>query len=231
MCFKRFGNLTGDSGDESDGAPDEDKAPTPSAKAVAQPAAKPSAKSVPWGMPRVFTINFTSFLRWMMFWSKISIKTLYLFDKNFLQDLRSPAREFPTPQPAYQLHEPWASHPQKLRTVLAVSNRSQISLRIFEKAGWNMLSEFTAKPPIVSLINFLRDICTYAMRMLWDILRHFRFVLISTWYRNVCLESVLPPSFRVPLRARAQAEMYRQGSRDGEISWLMGGGFYGKEYL
>ena len=60
MCFKRFGNLTGDSGDESDGAPDEDKAPTPSAKAVAQPA-KPSAKSVPWGMPRVFTINFTSF--------------------------------------------------------------------------------------------------------------------------------------------------------------------------
>ena len=140
MCFKRFGNLTGDSGDESDGAPDEDKAPTPSAKAVAQPAAKPSAKSVPWGMPRVFTINFTSFFRWMMFWLKISMETLYLFDKNFLQDLRSPAREFPTPQPAYQLHEPWASHPQKLRTVLAVSNRSQISLRIFEKlveTCWN----------------------------------------------------------------------------------------------
>lgn len=230
MCFKRFGNLTGDSGDESDGAPDEDKAPTPSAKAVAQPAAKPSAKSVPWGMPRVFTINFTSFLRWMMFWSKISIKTLYLFDKNFLQDLRSPAREFPTPQPAYQLHEPWASHPQKLRTVLAVSNRSQISLRIFEKAGWNMLSEFTAKPPVVSLIYFLRDICTY-LRVCYEI---FWGILDLYWYpHDIDMISmfgasfatvVLPLSFRVPLRARAQAEMYRQGSRDYIRTY--GRGFY-----
>ena len=169
----------------------------------------------------------------MMFWSKISIETLYLFDKNFLQDLRSPAREFPTPQPAYQLHEPWASHAQKLRTVLAVSNRSQISLRIFEKlveTCWNWAHKWVYCKTANSVTHLFSSrylyvyvrvcVCVRCYEIFWGILDLYWYphdIDMISMFGASFATVVLPLSFRVPLRARAQAEMYRQGSRDGYI--------------
>lgn len=123
----------------------------------------------------------------MMFWSNISIETLYLFDKNFLQDLRSPAREFPTPQPAYQLHEPWASHPQKLRTVLAVSNRSQISLGIFEKlveTCWNWAHKWVYCKTANSVTHLFSSrylyVCTFVCVRCYEIF----WGILDYWYRH-----------------------------------------------